>query len=129
MKQIKLIDVVNAVEPLKKLANAQTDNFSALRAVSKLVKKSEEELTFYREEANKISEKHILKDENGNFIKDSENPNMVRVDSEYGKLMQELANTELTDFEEIEIKITDFKDFTLSANELDILDKLVNIVD
>jgi hypothetical protein len=86
-------------------------------------------LTFYREEANKISEKHILKDENGNFIKDSENPNMVRVDSEYGKLMQELANTELTDFEEIEIKITDFKDFTLSANELGILDKLVNIVD
>ena len=65
---MKLIEILNANEALKKLANAKFNSFKKAYELSKLRKQVDEEIDFYVTEEKKIVETYASKDEKGNPI-------------------------------------------------------------
>lgn len=65
---MKLIDVFNTREPLKRLTEKRFNNYKVLRLLVKLRKAVETEVEFYVEEEKKAINLYALKDEKGNPV-------------------------------------------------------------
>ena len=126
---MKLIEILNANEALKKLANAKFNSFKKAYELSKLRKQVDEEVNFYIEEEKKIVEAYASKDENGTPI--FLDGGRIKLDSveaknSFEKDINELRNLEIDKISKVSISPSDFKDDIPTPNEILALEVLID---
>ena len=126
---MKLIEILNANEALKKLANSKFNSFKKAYELSKLRKQVDEEVNFYIEEEKKIVEAYASKDENGTPI--FLDGGRIKLDSveaknSFEKDINELRNLEIDKISKVSISPSDFKDDIPTPNEILALEVLID---
>ena len=126
---MKLIEILNANEALKKLANSKFNSFKKAYELSKLRKQVDEEVNFYIEEEKKIVEAYASKDENGTpiFLEGGRiKLDSVEVKNSFEKDINELRNLEIDKISKVSISPADFKDDIPTPNEILALEVLID---
>ena len=126
---MKLIEILNANEALKKLANSKFNSLKKAYELSKLRKQVDEEVNFYIEEEKKIVEAYASKDENGTPI--FLDGGRIKLDSveaknSFEKDINELRNLEIDKISKVSISPSDFKDDIPTPNEILALEVLID---
>ena len=126
---MKLIEILNANEALKKLANSKFNSFKKAYELSKLRKQVDEEVNFYIEEEKKIVEAYASKDENGTPI--FLDGGRIKLDSveaknNFEKDINELRNLEIDKISKVSISPSDFKEDIPTPNEILALEVLID---
>lgn len=126
---MKLIEILNANEALKKLANSKFNSFKKAYELSKLRKQVDEEVNFYIEEEKKIVEAYASKDENGTPI--FLDGGRIKLDSveaknNFEKDINELRNLEIDKISKVTISPADFNDEIPTPNEILALEVLID---
>ena len=108
---MKLIDVFNAREPLKRLTEKRFNNYKVLRQLVKLRKAVESEVEFYAQEERKAVMQYAEKDEKGNPVILTDG-RLKLIDAEakvaFDETIAKLNDTEVDDIERIVIRENDF---------------------
>ena len=126
---MKLIEILNANEALKKLANAKFNSFKKAYELSKLRKQVDEEIDFYVTEEKKIVETYASKDEKGNpiFLEGGRiKLDSVETKNNFEKDINELRNLEIDKISKVSISPSDFKDDIPTPNEILALEVLID---
>ena len=126
---MKLIEILNANEALKKLANSKFNSFKKAYELSKLRKQVDEEVNFYIEEEKKIVETYAAKDENGTpiFLEGGRiKLDSVEAKNSFEKDINELRNLEIDKISKVSISPSDFKDDIPTPNEILALEVLID---
>ena len=110
---MKLIEVLNALIPLRALTEARFTSFKKSRELAILRKKVEFEADFYAKEEKKIVEAYAEKNESGEpIILDG---GRIRLKDEeakkaFDKAITDLRNTEIDSFSKVQLSGSDFAD-------------------
>lgn len=108
---MKLIDVFNAREPLKRLTEKRFNNYKVLRQLVKLRKAVENEVEFYAEAERKAVTRYAEKDDKGNPVILTDG-RLKLVDAEakvaFDETIAKLNDTEVDGIERIVIRENDF---------------------
>ena len=126
---MKLIEILNANEALKKLANSKFNSLKKAYELSKLRKQVDEEVNFYIEEEKKIVEAYASKDENGTpiFLEGGRiKLDSVEAKNNFEKDINELRNLEIDKISKVSISPSDFKDDIPTTNEILALEVLID---
>lgn len=116
---IKIESIINSVEVLKKITNAEIP-IQTSYYIAKNIEKIEKELEFFEKERTKIVKKYGEKKEDGELIV-SENGNVNIVDVEnFNKEMQELNSLEV-ELDIVKINIEDLRDSKISITPREVL--------
>lgn len=128
---MKLIELLNALIPLRALTDARFASFKKARELAILRKKVEFEADFYAKEEKKIVESYSAKNEKGEPIfldggriqlKDTE------AKKAFDKEITALRKTEVDDIEKVSISEADFQEMSSipTPNELLALESIID---
>jgi len=112
---MKLIEVLNALIPLRALTEARFTSFKKSRELAILRKKVEFEADFYAKEEKKIVEAYAEKNESGEpVILDGGRIRLKDEDAKkaFDKAITDLRNTEVDGISKVRLSETDFADST-----------------
>lgn len=110
---MKLIEVLNALIPLRALTEARFTSFKKSRELAILRKKVEFEGDFYAKEEKKIVDTYAEKNETGEpIILEGGRIKLKSVEAKiaFDKEITDLRNTEVDDITKVELKESDFAD-------------------
>lgn len=110
---MKLIEVLNAKEPLKRLTDLRFTSFGVVRKLVGLTKEIDEEIKFYVDEEKKLVERYASKDDKGNpevYPDGKIKLNSIEDKIEFEKEIFNLRSTDVDSIHKVEIKESDFKD-------------------
>lgn len=117
--KIKIESIINSVEVLKKITNAEVPIQTSYH-IAKNIEKIEKEIEFFEKERVKIVKKYGEKKEDGELLV-SENGNVNIVDVEnFNKEMQELNSLEV-ELDIVKINIEDLRDSKISITPREVL--------
>lgn len=125
-----LKEILPLNEPLKNLCGKRLANFKTARALSKILKKVEDEVTFYSTEYKKLLDEYAKKDEQGNLILHKGNTFELKNPEARQKFEQESKDLLETDVGAIDLVKIDERDFTNvndfpTAQEMNILETVI----
>lgn len=106
-----LKEVLKFYEPLKILCAKRLKNFKISRDLSKVLKKLEEESTFYSIEYKKLLDNYAKKDEKGNFVPHGNNSLEMKdtvSKQKFEEELKKLLETNVGEFKRISISEADF---------------------
>lgn len=109
--KLTYITLSNATAALNEIIPQQMNYRTSLK-ISQNIKAIQAALTDYQEEMNKLMDKYVQKDENGNFIQTEDNPGFYKLIPETMKDFNK-DRDELNQFE-VEINI-----YTISSEEME----------
>ncbi len=110
---MKLIEVLNALIPLRALTEARFTSFKKSRELALVRKKVEFEGDFYAKEEKKIVEAYAEKNEAGEpIVLEGGRIKLKDIESKiaFDKEITDLRNTEVDDITKVELKESDFAD-------------------
>jgi len=131
---MKVIEVVKAKEPLKRLTEKRLSNYKVLRNLVKLGKSVDAEVEFYSEQEKKAVNQYAEKDEKGNpvFLTDgrlklTDTNAKIAFETEISKLNE----TEIDGITVVEIHESDFSSSSEFPTAVDMLalEPIVHFVD
>lgn len=76
--KLTYLTLSNASAALNEIVSQQMNYRTSLK-ISKNIKAVQEALTDYQEEMNKLMDKYVEKDENGNFVQTADNPGFYKL--------------------------------------------------
>lgn len=131
---MKLIELLNALIPLRVLTETRFTSFRKSRELAILRKKVEFEGDFYSKEEKKIVEAYAARNENGEpIILEGGRIQLKDIESKiaFEKEINELRNTEVEDIEKVSLSEDDFadKDRIPTPNELLALEPIIEFVE
>jgi len=128
---MKIINLLNAKEPLTKLLECKYTSFKVVRELANLRKTLESEVEFYISQEKKLVEEYASKDEKGHPI--VLEGGRIKIDSienkeKFDKEIYELRCLEIDSITPVTLKETDFRttDDIPSPNDLIALEGIVN---
>lgn len=110
---MKLIEVLNALIPLRALTEARFTSFKKSRELAILRKNVEFEVDFYAKEEKKIVDTYAEKNESGEpIILEGGRIKLKSVEAKtaFDKEITDLRNTEVDEITKVELKESDFAD-------------------
>ena len=110
---MKLIEVLNALIPLRALTEARFTSFKKSRELAILRKNVEFEVDFYAKEEKKIVDTYAEKNESGEpIILEGGRIKLKSVETKtaFDKEITDLRNTEVDEITKVELKESDFAD-------------------
>lgn len=110
---MKLIEVLNALIPLRALTEARFTSFKKSRELAILRKNVEFEVDFYAKEEKKIVDTYAEKNETGEpIILEGGRIKLKSVEAKtaFDKEITDLRNTEVDEITKVELKESDFAD-------------------
>lgn len=118
-------------EPLKNLCSKRLTNFKTSRSLSKILKKVDEETTFYSQEYKKLLDNYAKKDDKGNFIPHGNNSLELKDANSKQKFedeLKELLETDVGTIEIVRVKEKDFADQNdfPTAQEMIVLESIIH---
>jgi hypothetical protein len=128
---IKISDILNAKESIRKLSDTTYSNFKVARAISKLFKEISNEIDFFNEELKKLIDQYGQKDSNGKLVPSSDGGikiNQKDID-EFNSKYKDLLDLDVSNnIETISISETDFSNKSIipSPYEMTILEPFIN---
>ena len=131
---MKLIELLNALIPLRALTETRFTSFKKSRELAILRKKVEFEGDFYSKEEKKIVEAYAARNENGEpIILEGGRIQLKDIDAKiaFEKEINELRNTEVDDIKKVSLSENDFaeKDKLPTPSELLALEPIIEFTE